>query len=154
MTFDFLASTHRNEEENLVVHGTDFLDPVHDVEDFVLVPVHDSRMDLEREACRLAIFDTHQREFKGIRKAAEIVMACRINAINADTHCHGTRFLELERQIVRDKRSVRAKHRAESTFAGMCHKFHDIRARHRLATAKNHDLESGLRNLVDELERF
>ena len=111
-------------------------------------------MNLEREASRLAIFDTHQREFKGVRKTAEIVMALGVNAINADAHCHGPRFLELESQIMRDERSIRAKHRAESTFAGMSHKFNDVRASHRLATAENHDLESGLRNLVDELERF
>ena len=111
-------------------------------------------IDLEWEACRLAVFDTHQREFKGIRKAAEIVMTLGINAIDADTHGHGTRFLELESQIVRDKRSVRAKNRTESTFAGMGHKFDDVRARHRFATAENHDLESGFSNLVNELERF
>ena len=154
MTFDFLATAHRDEEEDLVVHGTDFLDPVHDVEDFVLVPVHDSRMDLEREARRLAIFDTHQREFKGIRESAEIIMTLGIDAIDANAHRHGASFLELNREVVRDERAVRAKYRAESAFTGMGHKFHDIRARHRLATAKNHDLESGLRNLVDELERF
>ena len=53
-----------------------------------------------------------------------------------------------------DERPVRAKHRAKSAFAGMGHKFHDIRAGHRFATAENHDLESGLGNFVNELERF
>jgi hypothetical protein len=36
----------------------------------------------------------------------------------------------------------------------MNHKFHNVRARHRLATAENHNLESSLGNLVNELERL
>ena len=81
MAFDFLAATHRNQEENLVVHRADFLDPVHDVKNFVLVPVHDGRVNLEREASSLAILDTRHRKFEGVREATEIVMASRIDAI-------------------------------------------------------------------------
>ena len=128
VTFNFLAATHGNEEENLVVHRTDFLDPVHDVENFVLVPVHDGRMNLERKARRLAVLDAHHREF--------------------------ARLLEFKGQIVRDERAVGAEHRTEPLARGMRNQFHDIGAGHGLAAAENHDLESGLGNLVNELERL
>ena len=154
VTFNFLAATHGNEEENLVVHRTDFLDPVHDVENFVLVPVHDGRMNLERKARRLAVLDAHHREFKSVREATEFVVAVVIDTVDADAHRHGARLLEFKGQIVRDERAVGAEHRTEPLARGMRNQFHDIGAGHGLAAAENHDLESGLGNLVNELERL
>ena len=152
MAFNFLAATNRNQEENLVIHRTDFLDPIHDVENLVLVPVHDGRVDLEREARRLAILDAHHREFEGVREPAEVVVALGVNTVDAYTHRHRAGLLEFKGKVVRDERTVGAEHRAKSLARGVCHQFHDVWAGHRLATAKNHDLEPRLRDFVNQLE--
>ncbi len=154
MAFDFLAAADRNEEENLVVHRTDFLDPVHDVENLVLVPVHNRRVNLERETSRLAVFDAHHRHLEGIRKAAEVVMAVVVDTVDADAHRHGSRLLEFKGKVVRNERAVGAEHRAKSLARGVCHQFHNIRAGHGLAAAKNHDLEPRLRDFINQFQRL
>ena len=154
MAFNFLAATHGNQEENLVVHRADFLDPVHDVENLVLVPVHDGRVDLEREPRRLAVFDAHHREFEGVREATEVVMAVMVNAVDADAHRHRAGSFKLERQVVRNKRAVGTEHRAEPLAGGVRDQLHDVGAGHGLATAENHDLEPRLRDFVNQLERL
>ena len=121
---------------------------------FVLVPVHDGRVDLEREAGSLAILDAHHREFEGIREPAEIVVASRIDAVDADAHRHRTGGLQLERQVVRNERTVGTEHRAETLARSVCNEVHNIGTGHRLATAENHDLEPRLRDFVNELKGF
>ena len=154
MTFNFLAATHGDEEEDLVIHRADFLDPVHDVENFVLVPVHDGGVNLERESCRLAVFDTHHRKFEGVRKATEFIVTIVIDTVDADSHRHGTSLLEFKGQVVRNERAIRAEHRTKSLARSVGHQFHNVRACHRLATAKDHNLEPRLRDFVNQLEGF
>ena len=151
MSFNFLAATNRNQEENLVIHRADFLDPVHDVENFVLVPVHNRRVNLEREACSLAVLDAHHREFKGVRETAEIIMAVMVDAVDTNTHRHRTGLLEFKSQVMRDERSVGAEHRAKPLARSMGYEVYNVGTCHRLATAENHDLESSLRDFVNQL---
>ncbi len=137
-----------------MVHRANFLDPVHDVENLVLVPVHNGRVNLEREARRLAVLDAHHREFEGVREATEVVVALGVNTVDADAHGHRTRLLEFKGKVVRNERAVGTEYRAKSLARGMRDKFHNVRAGHGFATAKDHDLEPRLRDFINQFQSF
>ena len=119
--------------------------------ELALVPVHDRRVDLERQADSGTVLHALHGAFPAAREAAERIVLLRVERIERDTHRTGTGFLELLRHVERDQRAVRAEDRDHVQVRGVLDELEDIGAHQRLATREDHDLEPGLGNLREEL---
>lgn len=144
-----LAAPHGDEKEDRVVDRADALRKVRDVADLVAVPVDHGGVDLEVEARALACLDARESVCVGARNAAEGVVLCRVEAVDADAHGARTGLLEFARDLVGDQRAVAAKHGAQTLGRGVRHELEDVIAHERLTAAENHDFEAGARDLLD-----
>ena len=146
---DVLAAPHGDEKENRVVDRADALRKVRDVAYLVAVPVDHGGVDLEVEARALACLDAREGVCVGARNAAEGVVLCRVEAVDADAHGARTGLLEFACDLVGDQRAVAAEHRAQTLGCGVRHELEDVIAHERLTAAENHDFEAGARDLLD-----
>ena len=146
---DVLAAPHGDEEEDRVVDRADALREVRDVADLVAVPVDHGGVDLEVEARALACLDAREGVCVGTRNAAEGVVLCCVEAVDADAHRARTGLLEFACDLVGDQRAIAAEHRAQTLGRGVRHELEDVIAHERLTAAENHDFEPGARDLFD-----
>ena len=146
---DVFAAPYRDEEEDRVVDRTDALREVRDGADLVAVPIDRGGVDLEVESRALAGLDASEGVGVGACNAAEGVVLCRIEAVDADAYGACAGLFELARDLVGDQRAVTAEHGAQTLGRSVRHKLEDIIAHERLAAAEDHDLEAGSRDLID-----
>ena len=146
---DVFAAPHGDEEEDRVVDRADALREVRDVADLVAVPVDHGGVDLEVEARALACLDAREGVCVGPRNAAEGVVLCCVEAVDADAHGTCTGLFEFACDLVGDQCAVAAEHRAQALGRGVRHELEDVIAHERLTAAENHDFESGARDLLD-----
>ena len=146
---DVLAAPHGDEKEDRVVDRADALRKVRDLADLVAVPVDHGGVDLEVEARALACLDAREGVCVGPRNAAEGVVLCCVEAVDADAHGTCTGLFEFACDLVGDQCAVAAEHRAQALGRGVRHELEDVIAHERLTAAENHDFESGARDLLD-----
>ena len=151
LLFDGLRTARRHEEEEVMGLRADLDSKVRHGLELALVPVHDRRVDLERQSDGRAVLHALHGAFPAAREAAERVVLLRVERIERDTHRTGTGFLELLRHVERDQRAVRAEDRDHVQVRGVLDELEDIGAHQRLAARKDHDLEAGFGNLRKEL---
>ena len=119
--------------------------------ELTLVPVHDRRVDLERQADGRAVLHALHGAFPAARETAELVVLLRVERVERDAHRARAGFLELLRHVERDQRAVRAEDRDHVQVRGVLDELEDVRAHQGLTAREDHDLEAGLGDLGEEL---
>ena len=74
--------------------------------------------------------------------------------VHGDAHGAGASLLQLLGHFIGDERAVGAEHRTQPAGSRVGHQLVDVGAQKRLAAGEDHDLETGLGDLVDHLLRL
>ena len=148
--FNRLGASRRHEEEEMMCLGANLDGKIRHGLKFALIPVHDCRMNLERESDGTAVLHTLYGTFPTAGEAAEFIMLGWVERIKRDAHRTGTGFLELLRHVKRNQRAVRAKDRNHMEVRSVFDELEDVGAHQRLAARENHDFKTGFGNLAQE----
>ena len=95
-------------------------------------------MDLEGQLVALAGLDAIQGLFPGAGQAAEGVVLCRVEGVDADAGAHRAGGLERLHALVGERHAIGAHHHRQAAPGAMGHQFFQVGAHQRLAAGEHH----------------
>ena len=111
---EFFATTRTDHEKDIQNACTEFMCPVDDLGQLLIIHGLRAEVYLELEAISLTRFDARDGTFPCPGNATEGVVFLRVKGINANTHSHDADFNEFFGQTIIDQHAIGAKHHHES----------------------------------------
>ena len=118
------------------------------------VPIHDRRMDLERQSRFSAVLHAAHRAFPRTGKRAKLIVLSRVEGVKGNAHTHRPRSFQFAGLVLGNQRAVRPEDGPQAGVRRVTHQFQNVETQQRLAAGKNHDLETGAGNLADHFLRL